>query len=167
MSGRSGYRKTDRKLNRYAAPRPKPDYVLRFRLPPLLAFALSPGPHGTGVIIGFNNIVFLNGLSPPHCCELAADFLDRIGARQLPQEIQASIVKLLPCSAHALMFRASPFGRLGIDLESVHDNISRNGHHWRPCSIGVEGATISFTGITARPLIHDYANGCASDRRRA
>jgi hypothetical protein len=35
--------------------------------------------------------------------ELAADFLDQIGSRQLPQTIPAGIVKLLPCPAHRML----------------------------------------------------------------
>jgi hypothetical protein len=89
MSGRSGYRKTDRKRprNPCALPRPKEDYVLRCTLPRLLAFAVSPGGHGYGVAVGFNSIVFASGLNPAHCCQFAVDFLDQIGSRQLPQTI--------------------------------------------------------------------------------
>jgi hypothetical protein len=165
MSGRSGYRKTDRKLNRYAKPKPKQDYVLRFTLPRLLSFALSPGAHGTGVIIGFNNVVFVSGENPAHCCQLAADFFDRVGARQLPQQISAGIVKLLPCRAHELSFRNEGFRPLGIDLEAVHDNISRNAHNWRPCTIEIGGNEISFAGATPKPIVHDFAD--RPDRRRA
>jgi hypothetical protein len=55
MSGRSGYRKTGRRRNRNAPPVPKSDYVLRFKLPPSLAFAIAPGQHGWGVTVGFND----------------------------------------------------------------------------------------------------------------
>jgi hypothetical protein len=162
MSGRSGYRKTDRKLNRNAPPRPRSDYILRFQLPPILAFSVSQGQHGWGITVGFNDVVFAEGRHPAHCAQLAADFLDKIGARQVPRTISASVVKLLPCPAHS----PSGFQKLGIDLEAIHDNIARNAHNWRPCSIVVADA-ITITGITPKPIIHDFSDRPASDRKRA
>jgi hypothetical protein len=96
MSGRSGYRKTDRKRprNPCALPRPKEDYVLRCTLPRLLAFAVSPGGHGYGVTVGFNSIVFASGLNPAHCCRqprcgrppwVDLDALDREGLFEAPR----------------------------------------------------------------------------------
>jgi hypothetical protein len=163
MSGRSGYRKTDRKLNRNA-PRQRSDYILRFQLPPILAFSVSTGEHGWGVTIGFNDVVFSHGLNPAHCAQLSADFLDKMGARRQPQAISASIVELLACPAHS---PRSDLRKLGIDLEAVHDNISRNAHNWRPCSIIVGVDTIAIIGATPRHIIHDFADRSASDRRRA
>jgi hypothetical protein len=168
MSGRSGYRKTDAKRprNPFTQPRPREDYVLRFVLPKLLSFALSPGAYGYGVTVGFNDIAFVAGHNPGHCCQLAADFLDRVGARELPQIIPAGIVKLLPCPAH----RLSPqhgFSPIGGDLEGVHDNVSRNAHNWRTCTIDVGASEISFHGATPKPVIHDFSDRSASDRRRA
>jgi hypothetical protein len=171
MSGRSGYRKTDAKRprNPCAQPKPKEDYVLRFVLPKSLSFALSPGAYGYGVTIGFNDIVFASGVSPAHCCQLVADFLDRIGARQFPQTIPAGVVKLLPCSAHRMPApsRSQGFSPLGIDLEGIHDNVSRNAHNWRACSIDVGANEIHFIGAAPRRFIHDFSDRSASDRRRA
>ena len=166
MSGRSGYRKTDRKRNRRATPRPKSDYVLRFVLPKILAFALSPGEHGWGVTIGLNDIVFVTGQNPAHCCQLAADFLEKASMRQWPQTIQASVVKLLPCPAHAPPVYAGRFKPLTVDVEAIHDNVSRNALHRRPCSIVVSGEAITFIGATPKPIVHDYADECRSDRHR-
>lgn len=163
MSGRSGYRKTDRKLNRNAAPRPASDYILRFQLPPTLAAFVSQGQHGYGITVGFNDVVFVEGRNPAHCAQLAADFLDQIGARRCPRTISASVVKLLPCPAHS---PSSGFRKLGIDLEAVHDNISRNAHNWRACSIVIAADSITFAGATPRPIVHDFADRPASDRRR-
>lgn len=166
MSGRSGYRKTDRKRNRHAVPRPKDDYVLRFQLPKLLAFALSPGAYGVGVTIGFNDTVFVAGTTPAHCFQLAADFLDEIGARRLPQAVSAAVVKLLPCPAHRPVFRRpGGFGPLGQDLEAVHDNLSRNAHRWRPCTIEIGSDEIAFIGAIPKRLIHDFADECCRHRR--
>lgn len=156
MSGRSGYRKTDRKRSRHALPRPKSDYVLRFVLPKILAFALSPGEHGWGVTIGLNDIVFVTGQNPAHCCQLAADFLDKASIRQWPQTIEASVVKLLPCQAHIPPIQTSGFKALSVDVEAIHDNISRNALHRRPCSIVVGSEAITFIGVTPKPIIHDF-----------
>jgi len=166
MSGRSGYRKTGRKLNRHAQPRPKLDYVLRFQLPPRMAFSVSQGSHGWGVTVGFNDAVFCHGRHPAHCAQLAADFLNGIGARQSPQLLAAFVVKLLPCSVHC-MPSGPGLQPLGADLEAIHDNLSRNAHRWRACSIDVGFDAISFTGIAPRPLHHDFADRPAGDRRRA
>lgn len=155
MSGRSGYRKTGRKRNRHAAPRPKLDYVLRFQMPPLMAFAVAEGQHGWGVTVGFNDVVFAHGSSPAQCAQLTADFLEKITARGRPQTLAAFIVKLLPCSGHCMP--AGPgFQKIGIDLEAIYDNISRNAHNWRPCSIVVGADAITFTGATPKPLIFEF-----------
>lgn len=169
MSGRSGYRKTDAKRPRhlFAQPKPREDYVLRFVLPRSLAFALSPGAHGYGVVIGFNDIVFASGVSPAHCCQLVADFLDRVGARQFPQSIPAGVVKLLPCSAHRLPPRPQGLSPLGIDLEGIHDNISRNAHNWRACAIAVAAEQIGFTGATPKPLSFEFGVDDGRNRCRA
>ncbi len=158
MSGRSGYRKTDAKRprNLFAQPKPKEDYVFRFVLPKSLAFAIAPGAHGYGVTIGFNDIVFASGVTPAHCCQLVADFLDRIGAREFSQTIPAGVVKLLPCSAHRMPARPQGFSPLGVDLEAIHDNISRNAHNWRSCSIDIGAGEIRFSGATPKQLIHDF-----------
>jgi hypothetical protein len=147
MSGRSGYRKTDRKRSRFSKPKPPPsDYVLRFTLPRILAAFLSPGQHSHGVTIGFNDIVFCTGQNPSHCCQLAADFLDGIGARQHPQAIAAQIVKLLPCSGHC-----------GTDIEAIHDRVSRFADTARPCAIDVRPDSIAFSGGEGwRGVVHDY-----------
>jgi hypothetical protein len=166
MSGRSGYRKTDRKRHRSASPRPASDYILRFKLPAVLAFSVSQGQHGYGVVVGFNDVVFVHGQSPAHCAQLAADFLNGIGARQVPGVISASVVKLLPCPAHS-PFRQGGFRKLGVDLEAIHDCVSRNARNWRPCSIVIGADAITVSGATPRPLVHDFAGRPASDRRRA
>jgi hypothetical protein len=168
MSGRSGYRKTDRKRNRHAKPQPKSDYVLRFQLPPLLAAFLSPGIHSWGVTIGYNDIVFVSGQNPNHCATLAADFLDSVGARQHPQLLPASIIKLLPCPAHHLpVAREEGFRSIGIDLEAVHDRISRNADRARPISIHIGTSAIIFAGEGGWRfrIIHDYAE--CRDRKSA
>jgi hypothetical protein len=174
MSGRSGYRKTDRKRNRFAKPAPpKADYVLRFALPAMFAAFVAPGGYGFGVAVGFNDIVFCTGNSPSHCCRLAADFLDKIGARQHPQAIAAQVVKLLPCSAHCGPARsfsskssALPgFRQIGsaIDLEAIHDRVSRFKDRARPCSIDIKPEQIAFSvGDGWRGVVHDY-----SDHERA
>lgn len=157
MSGRSGYRKTDRKRNRHARPAEKADYVLRFRLPRSLAFAIAPGEYGYGLTVGFNDIVFAHGTSPAHCCQIVADFLDKSGARQMPQVIEAGVVKLLPCSAHAPAFRREGFHKLGADLEAVHDNISRNAQNWRDVALDVGAEAITFRGLGWKfNCVHDY-----------
>jgi hypothetical protein len=174
MSGRSGYRKTDRKRSRLAKPSPpKSDYVLRFALPRTLAAFLSPGQHGYGVTIGFNDIVFCTGQNPSHCCQLAADFLNGIGARQSPQAIAAQIVKLLPCWAHAPgNSRENPgiFRPIGsyVDLEAIHDRVSRFADRARACSIDIRAKTIAFSGGDGwRGIVHDYADERPSNRSRA
>ncbi|MDB5611345.1 MAG: hypothetical protein JWP25_8245 [Bradyrhizobium sp.] len=173
MSGRSGYRKTDRKRSRNPSPRAPPsDYVLRFTLPRMLAAFLSPGHHSYGVTIGFNDIVFCTGQNPSHCCQLAADFLDGIGARKCPQAIAATVVKLLPCSAHAPgNFRKNPgiFRPIGshIDLEAIHDRVSRFADRARPCAIDVRTDAIAFSGGEGwRGVTHDYADERPSHRSR-
>lgn len=123
---------------------------------------MSQGERGWCVTVGFNDVVFSHGVNPAHCAQLAADFLDKIGARQRPQAISASIVKLLPCSAHS---PRSNLRKLGIDLEAVHDNISRNAHNWRPCSIVIGADAVTIVGATPRPIIHDFADRPASDRK--
>jgi hypothetical protein len=169
MSGRSGYRKTDRKLNRNATPAPKSDYVLRFQLPHSLAFAVSPGAHNWAVTIGFNDVVFCSGQNPAHCAQLAADFLDRIGARQHPQSIVAKVVKLLPCSAHCPPPRREGFNKIGsaIDLEAIHDRVSRFAERARECAININADSITFVGATPKHLIHDYSDERRSHRSRA
>jgi hypothetical protein len=169
MSGRSGYRKTDRKRSRFAQPKPPPsDYILRFTLPRQLAAFLSPGQHGRGVAIGFNNIFFATGQNPAHCCQLTADFLDKIGARQHPQVIAAQIVKLLPCSGHCPIVLRSGFNQIGsyVDLEAIHDRASRFADRARPCAIDIRPNAIAFgCGEGWRGVVHDFADG--SDRKRA
>jgi hypothetical protein len=169
MSGRSGYRKTDRKRNRHALPKPKRDYVLRFQLPPLLAAFLSPGIHSFGVTIGFNDVVFVSGQNPSHCAQLAADFLETLSARQRPQTLKASIVKLLPCPAHHLpATREESFRPIAIDLEAVHDRVSRNSHNARGISIHIEVDRIIFAGAGWKfRIIHDFSDTAASSVRRA
>lgn len=168
MSGRSGYRKTDRKLNRSASPPPKSDYVLRFALPRMFAAFVSPGQYNYGVAVGFNDIVFCTGQNPAHCAQLAADFLDKIGARQHPQSIIAKAVKLLPCSAHCPPARAQGLKQIGsyVDLEAIHDRVSRFADRARECAININAETITFVGITPRHLIHDYSDERGSNRKR-
>jgi hypothetical protein len=168
MSGRSGYRKTDRKRSRFARPpRPKDEYVLRFQLPKLMAAFLSPGAHGYGTTIGFNDVVFVSGATPAHCAQLAADFLDKVGARRFPQNINATIVKLLPCPGHCPP--VGSFRTIGscIDLEAIHDNVSRNAGNARAIAINVTDSAIVFVGVTARHLVHDYSDERSSTRQRA
>jgi hypothetical protein len=169
MSGRSGYRKTDRKRNRFARPAPpKADYVLRFALPAMFAAFVAPGGHGFGVAVGFNDIVFVSGQHPAHCCQLAADFLDRIGARQHPQTIAAQVVKLLPCSAHCAPVPG--FRQIGsaIDLEAIHDRVSRFKDRARACTITVRPEAIAFSGGDGwRAIIHDYSDEHRRHRSRA
>jgi hypothetical protein len=157
MSGRSGYRKTGRKRNRHAPPQPRSEYVLRFVLPEVLAFALSPGEHGFGVSVGFNDVAFVSGQSPSHCCSLTSAFLDKIGARSWPQRIKAAVIKLLPCSVHCFPSRGPGFKPLTNDVEAIHDNISRNTVTRRPCSIEIGEQQIRFRGATAKPIAFDYA----------
>lgn len=172
MSGRSGYRKTDRKRIRFTKPKPPPsDYVLRFTLPRILAAFLSPGQYSYGVTIGFNDIVFCAGQNPSHCCQLAADFLDGIGARQHPQAIAAQIVKLLPCSGHLpgnsprISANFRPIGST-IDLEAIHDRVSRFADRARPCSIDIGSSAISFSGGDGwRGAVHDFSDQPSSARR--
>jgi hypothetical protein len=165
MSGRSGYRKTGRKLNRHAQPRPKLDYVLRFQMPPLMAFSVSEGGHGWGITVGFNDVVFAHGQTPAHCAQLAADFLDKVGARQRPLTLQAFVVKLLPCSGHCMPARPG-LQKIGADLEAIHDNISRNAHNRRPCSVVIGAGSITFTGATPKPLSFDFGTGPRGSRQR-
>jgi len=145
MSGRSGYRKTDRKRNRHARPAPKLDYVLRFQLPRLIAAFLAPGKHGWGVAIGFNDTVFVEGRTPAHCCDLAADFFENIKARQTPIQINGHVVRLLPCSGHASP-ASEGFKKLSIDLEAVHDRVSRFADQSRAISIDIGADAITFAG---------------------
>lgn len=174
MSGRSGYRKTDRKRSRSARPpRPKDDYVLRFALPKHLAAFLSPGQHGYGVTVGFNDIVFVSGATPAHCCQIAADFLDKVGARRFPQGIAACIVKLLPCSGHCppsgSQLAVNSFRQIGsaIDLEAIHDRVSRFADRARACQIDVKADAIAFSGGDGwRGVVHDYSDEHCSNRRR-
>lgn len=157
MSGRSGYRKTDRKRNWNARPQPKCDYILRFTLPRNLAAFLAPGQHGFGVTVGYNDVVFFEGHNPAHCCQLAADFFDKIGARQHPQVIAAQAVKLLPCAAHCLP-RSEGFKKLTIDVEAVHDRVSRFADTARSVSIDIGTNAIAFTGTGWKfHITHDYA----------
>lgn len=167
MSGRSGYRKTDRKRNWRARPRPKADYVLRFQLPPILAAFLAPGPAGIGVTIGFNDVVFVAGFNPAHCCQLAAEFLDRLGSRNQPQFILAHVIKLLPCSAHCAPAGDGIFKKLTIDVEALHDRVSRFKDTARSVSIDIGAEAITFTGREgfAFRIVHNYREG--GDRRQA
>lgn len=170
MSGRSGYRKTDRKRpgHPHASPRPTSDYVLRFVLPKMLAFAISPGQHGWGVTVGLNDIVFVAGQNPAHCCQLAADFLDKADIRQWPQTIEASVVKLLPCPAHAPPVQNAGFKLLTVDVEAIHDNVSRNALNRQPCKIVVDDSAITITGATPKRVIHSFAGaGHQGDSKRA
>jgi hypothetical protein len=152
MSGRSGYRKTDRKRNRNATPGPKFDYVLRFQLPNMLAAFIAPGQHGWGVAVGYNDTVFAEGRSPLHCCELAARFFEKISAGQHAQRISATIpiaarvVKLLPCSAHCSLPKSDGFKKLGVDLEAIHDRVSRFADQSRHLSIDISADAIIFKG---------------------
>lgn len=110
-----------------------------------------------GVTIGFNDIAFCTGQNPSHCCQLAADFLDGIGAREYPQAISAQIVKLLPCSGHLPL--APSFRPIGtaIDLEALHDRVSRFAERARACGIIVEAEAIRFSGGDGwRGVVHDY-----------
>lgn len=150
MSGRSGYRKTDRKQTRRVV---EPgDYVLRFTLPPALAFATAEGTRSFGVTVGFNSLVFAQGNSPRQCAELAAAFLFKLNACAFDiRRIDASVMKLLPCSSYRTR-HANGFAKLGIDLEAVHDNIQRNAHNARPCQIHVGVEDILFLRVLTRQL---------------
>lgn len=171
MSGRSGYRKTDRKRSRNVAPRPPPsDYILRFTLPRQFAAFLSPGQHGYAVAIGFNDIFFATGQNPAHCCQLTADFLNKIGARQHPQTIAALIVKLLQCSGHCPLIRRDGFNQIGshVDLEAIHDRVSRFADRARPCAIDIRPDAIAFGGGEGwRGVVHDFSDAEPSSARRA
>jgi hypothetical protein len=123
-----------------------------------MAFSVSRGPHGWGVTVGFNDVVFCHGRTPAHCAELAAGFFEKINARQSPRKLEGFVVKLLPCSGHCLT--AGPgLQPLGFDVEIIHDNISRNARGWRPCSIDIAADAITFAGFTPRPLVHDFTAG--------
>jgi hypothetical protein len=97
--------------------------------------------------------VFITGRSPQHCVSLTLDFLERVGARESPQIIAASVVKLLPCPAYrpTVVLREG-FKPLSNDLEAIHDNISRNATRSRPCTIVVASESLTVTGATPRPI---------------
>jgi hypothetical protein len=105
MSGRSGYRKTNRRIR--ATPRagealrrirgtspawpPHCSAPARFRLPPVLAFAVAPGPHGHGVIVHPGAGVEVIGRSREHVIRLAAFFFAMVARDRLPFSVVASI----------------------------------------------------------------------------
>lgn len=147
MSGRSGYRKTDRKRNRHAVSAAKPDYVLRFTLPRILSAFVAPGPAGWGVTVGYNDVVFVTGQSPQHCCDLAATFLSKVNAARLPLTFTASVIKLLPCSAHAFPARSNDgFKKVAFDVETVHDRVSRFADRSRAINIDLRAEQALFVG---------------------
>lgn len=145
MSGRSGYRKTGRRRKRSA--KPNCSYVLRFTLPPRLAFSVSPGRHGWSVNVGFNSVVFCHGVTPTVAAKAAADFLDTIGARLDPQGISATLLDLMP-TGHPAWASA--------DVEAVHDHISRNQIGQRSCVIDVRADSIGYVRVAQRRLSFDF-----------
>jgi hypothetical protein len=132
----------------------------------MLAAFVSPGPHGWGVAVGYNDTVFVEGRSPAHCCQLAADFFEKIKAREQAQRISASVtiaarvVKLLPCSAHSSPATVEGFRKIGVDLEAIHDRVSRFADQSRAISIDVGADAISFVGQDGWKFrsLHDFAD---------
>ncbi len=153
MSGRSGYRKTTRRRDPNAKPRQRFDYLLRFQLPQHVAFAVSPGQHGWGISVGFNDVVFAHGRHPRHCCELAAVFLFKVQADQLPAILPAGMFKLPSVPAHTAVQRRQDFAPLSIDLEAIHDRVQRSAP--RNCRIGIARKQITFSGAAPRDLVID------------
>lgn len=151
MSGRSGYRKTDR---RNGPPRQRFDYVLRFKLPETIAFALSPGQHGFGVTVGYLDFVFVHGRNGRHCCDLAAAFLYRVNADRMPMLIPATVVKLPVCEVHTATQRKAAFEPLTADVEAIHDRVDREAVHRRDCVIAI-GKAIIFRNAVAGELVYE------------
>jgi hypothetical protein len=63
----------------------------RFRLPPALAFAVAPGPHGDGVIVHPGAGVEVLGRSREYVIQLAAFFFATVARDRLPFSVVASI----------------------------------------------------------------------------
>lgn len=153
MSGRSGYRKTNRKQTRRASPTERADYVLKFPLPPMLALAVSVGTTIAGITIGYNNIVFAHGESPRKCAEIAAAFLFKLDACKYGVDrINATIIKLQPCAGY---WRSGGcrFHKLTVDLEALHDNAQRCAHRARPCQLHVGVEDILVLNLLTRQLV--------------
>jgi hypothetical protein len=132
MSGRSGYRKTDRKRNRFAKSQrvPKSDYVAALcRLPQLLA----PFFHQANSATASRSASTISCSAPGRTRRIAASlpltFSTRSARGNIRKQSAAQLVKLLPCSAHTMpQPPPSPgFRQIGtvIDLEAIHDRVSR------------------------------------------
>lgn len=72
---RSSFRKTDRKQS---PPAPQPDWRLSFWLPSSIAFAVSPGPAGSGVVVHEKGRVEVIGREREELLRAAAVWLDRV-----------------------------------------------------------------------------------------
>lgn len=101
MSGRSGFRKTTKRASPQAKIlkfRPlrdlsrtradgRPEIRLTFLLPATLAFAVTEGTYGFGVRVRAGGLVEIKSWSRDHVCDLAAEFLQRIGRHHPPVSI--------------------------------------------------------------------------------
>jgi hypothetical protein len=91
VSGRSGYRKTDRK-------NPRPDPTVRteirlvFLLPSILMLAVAPGPQGAGVDLLDGGVVSITGSDRNEVLGRLADFLLPIASGKMLTPIPARLV---------------------------------------------------------------------------
>lgn len=90
MSGRSGYRKTDRKVLNRRTPAEMPDFVLRYQVPHNLMLSVAPGPTSViGVkVVMPGPFVEVTGKNRDWVLEKAGEFLGAI-AGGLVQEVTA------------------------------------------------------------------------------
>jgi hypothetical protein len=110
MSGRAKYRKTSRRwsgaaraahaarrrhLEMWSIPggsgQAGREIVGAFLLPPQLAFAVPPGPHGSGVVVKPTGRVVIAGRSREHAIRLAAGFFAVVARDRLPFSVVAQI----------------------------------------------------------------------------
>jgi len=93
MSGRSNYRKTDRKQAPRTPTWERPEIRWVFQLPPTIGFAVAGGVHGYGVIVLPGSLVEVKAhtFNKKHVAFLAAEFLQKIVSRDHP-DFTASVV---------------------------------------------------------------------------
>lgn len=85
MSGRSGFRKTDRKVLARTSPADLPPIVLSFALPPQLAGFVAPGPTGImGVVVKERGRVEIEGRERAWLLAQASAFLKSIARGHMP-----------------------------------------------------------------------------------
>ncbi|MGE0751845.1 MAG: hypothetical protein AB7F39_06710 [Variibacter sp.] len=79
MSGRSGYRKTDRKIRHRTAPHEMPDWILRFSLPTAIAAFISPGHSGVmGVTVLKDGRIEARGKDWQWVTQQACSFIGKV-----------------------------------------------------------------------------------------